>query len=119
MIKHPHINKCVLLRKVCSQVQNSSGQYWYMYNVLHCSYVTKRKPCLHDGIVTIDLDKNSLVEIPPDDGLTRILLVYQTQPSQAKEHKTCLHFSDCACAIGECVTSLPQNGVVLEFQNHS
>ena len=36
----------------------------------------KRKPRPHDGIVTIDLEKNRLVEIPligsepPDDGLT-------------------------------------------------
>ena len=35
-------------------------------HILHCSYVTKRKPCLHDGTVTTDLDKkNRLVEIPP------------------------------------------------------
>ena len=33
-------------------------------DVLHCSYVMKTKPRLHDGRVTIDLDKNRLVEIP-------------------------------------------------------
>ena len=40
------------------EIQNSS------LTVLHCSYVMKRKPCLHDGIVTIHLDKNRLVELP-------------------------------------------------------
>ena len=39
-----------------------------------CNYIMKRKTCLHDGIVTTNLDKNGLVEIPPgrgepDDGL--------------------------------------------------
>ena len=38
--------------------QNSS------LTVLHCSYVMKRKPRLHDGIVTIHCDKNRLVELP-------------------------------------------------------
>ena len=42
-----------------------------------CNYIMKRKTCLHDGIVTTNLDKNGLVEIPPgrgepDDGLTKI-----------------------------------------------
>ena len=38
----------------------------------------KGKPRLHDGTVTIDLEKNRLVEIPhggsepPDDGVTEI-----------------------------------------------
>ena len=40
------------------EIQNSS------LTVLHCSYVMKRKPRLHDGIVTIHLDKNKLVELP-------------------------------------------------------
>ena len=40
------------------EIQNSS------LTVLHCSYVMKRKPRLHDGIVTIHLHKNRLVELP-------------------------------------------------------
>ena len=63
----------------CCSLTYSSGQYWYMF----CSYVMKRKPRLHDGIVTIDIGKNRLVEIPrsasgseaPDDGFTRIQLI--------------------------------------------
>ena len=26
------------------------SQYWWYIHVPHCSYVMKRKPCLHDGI---------------------------------------------------------------------
>ena len=39
------------------EIQNSSL-------TVVCSYVMKRKPRLHDGIVTIHLDKNRLVELP-------------------------------------------------------
>ena len=35
-----------------------------LVHVLHCSYAMKRKPRLHHGTVTIDLDKNRLVESP-------------------------------------------------------
>jgi len=37
-------------------------------HVPHCSYVMKRKPCLHEGTLTIDPNKNRLVEIPPSYG---------------------------------------------------
>ena len=33
-------------------IQTLASQYWYIYN-LHCSDVMKRKPRLHDGIVTV------------------------------------------------------------------
>ena len=45
---------------------------------IHVLHVMKRKPRLHDGTVTVDADKNRLVEVPPsgckppDVGLTRI-----------------------------------------------
>jgi len=45
---------------------------------MHVLQVMKRKPCLHDSTVMIDLDQNRLVEIPhssgkqPDNGLTEI-----------------------------------------------
>ena len=42
-------------------VQNSSLAVLVRRSAL---YVMKKKPCLHDGRVTIDLDKNRLVEIP-------------------------------------------------------
>ena len=45
---------------------------------------------------------------------TGILLVYQTQPSQVKEHKNVLAFWIAHAQLAN-VTSLPQNGVVLEF----
>ena len=53
----------------------------------------KRKPRLHDGIVTIDLGR--LVEIPrsgseaPDDGFTRIQLISK-RPKCSKKNATCV-----------------------------
>ena len=35
-----------------------------MIHVLHV-HILKRKPRLHEGTVTVDTDKNRLVEIPP------------------------------------------------------
>ena len=54
------------------------SQFWsVLVHLLHCSYVMKRKPRPHDGIATMDLDKNRLVEFPlsgsePPDDRTRI-----------------------------------------------
>ena len=45
-----------------STFKTLATQFWS--DVLHALYVMKRKPRLHDGRVTIDLDKNRLVEIP-------------------------------------------------------
>ena len=65
----------------------------------------KRKPRLHDGIVTIDLGKNRLVEIPrsgseaPDDGFTRIQLISKRPKCCKKECNVRLHVN-CACAFG-------------------
>ena len=73
----------------------------------------KRKPRLHDGIVTIDLGKNRLVEIPrsgseaPDDGLTRIQLISKRPKCSKKECN--VH----ACAFGTRDLRLHQNGFVL------
>ena len=75
----------------------------------------KRKPRLHDGIVTIDLGKNSLVEIPrsgseaPDDGFT---LISKRLKCCKKECNVHLHVN-CACAFGMCDLWLHQNGFVL------
>ena len=86
-----------------------------------CSYVMKRKPRLHDGIVTIDLGKNRLVEIPrsgseaPDDGFTRIQLISKYPKCSHHQQKECnvrLHVN-CACAIGTRDLWLHQNGFVL------
>ena len=47
----------------------------------------EKKPCLHDGTVTEDMDKYRLVRIPPSGreppvvGLTRIREAPRTQPS--------------------------------------
>ena len=61
---------------------NTLASLTVLVHVLHCSYVMKRKPFTPPcGIVTIDLGKNRLVEIPrssceaPDDGFTRIQLI--------------------------------------------
>ena len=78
----------------------------------------KRKPRLHDGIVTIDLGKNRLVEIPrsgseaPDDGFTRIQLITKRPKCCKKECNVRLHVS-CACAFGTRDLWLHQNGFVL------
>ena len=98
----------------------SSGQYWYMFCTV-ASYVMKRKPRLHDGIVTIDLGKNRLVEIPrsgseaPDDGFARIQLVTKRPKCNHHQQKECnvhLHVK-CACAFGTRDLWLHQNGFVL------
>ena len=66
-------------RQNCSLTHSSAWSV--LVHVLHCSYVMRRKPRLHDGIVTIDLGKNRLAEIPcsgsdaPDHGFTRIQLI--------------------------------------------
>ena len=78
----------------------------------------KRKPRLHDGIVTIDLGKNRLVEIPhsgseaPDDGFTRIQLISKRSKWSKKECNVHLHVN-CACAFGTRDLWLHQNGFVL------
>ena len=75
----------------------------------------KRKPRLHDGIVTIDLGKNRLVEIPrsgseaPDDGFTRIQLITKRPKCCKKECNVRLHVN-CACAFGTRDLWLHQNG---------
>ena len=87
--------------------------YWYMF----CT-VMKRKPCLHDGIVPIDLDKNRLVEIPPsgseapDDGFTRVQLISKRPKCSKKECNVRLHVN-CACAFGTRDLWLHQNGFML------
>ena len=67
----------------------------------------KRKPCLHIGIVTIDLGKNRLVEIPRSgseawihkkDSADQQALKMQPSPSN-KECNVRLHVN-CACAFG-------------------
>ena len=76
----------------------------------------KRKPRLHDGIVTIDLGKNRLVEIPrsgseaPDDGFTRIQLITKCPKCCEKECNVRLHVN-CACAFGMRDLWLHQNDV--------
>ena len=81
----------------------------------------RRKPLLHDGIVTIDLGKNRLAEIPcsgsdaPDDGFTRIQLISKCPKCnhhQQKESNVRLHVN-CACAFGTRDLWLHQNGFVL------
>ena len=78
----------------------------------------KRKPCLHNGIVTINLGKNRLVEIPhsgseaPDDGFTRIQLISKCLKCSKKECNVRLHVN-CACAFGTRDLWLHQNGFVL------
>ena len=62
--------------------KTSALQLWLLRSIgriqCHVLYVVKRKPYLHDGRAMIDLNKNSLVEIPPssvkppDDGLREI-----------------------------------------------
>ena len=69
----------------------------------------KRKPCLHDGIVTIDLGKNRLVEIPHSGSEAWIhkkdsadQQALEMQPSPSPSNKECnvhLHVN-CACAFG-------------------
>jgi len=47
---------------------------------IHVLHIMKRKPCLHDGTVMVDMDKNRLVDIspsgrePPDVRSSRIQL---------------------------------------------
>ena len=78
----------------------------------------KRKPHLHDGIVTIDLGKNRLAEIPrrgseaPEDGFTRIQLITKRPKCCKKECNVRLHVN-CACAFGTRDLWLHQNGFVL------
>ena len=84
--------------------------------------VMKRKLCLHGGTVTVDSNKNRLVEIPPcahqspDYGLRRI-------PASASNATTCIakngnvHFYvNCTCAIAMSDLLLPQNGIMLELR---
>ena len=91
---------------------------------MFCTVVTsceQRKPRLHDGIVTIDLGKNRLAEIPcsgsdaPDDGFTRIQLISKCPNAtitSKKESNVRLHVN-CACAFGTRDLWLHQNGFVL------
>ena len=60
------------------------------------------KPCLHDGIATIDLDKNRLVEISRRHQmtLTRIQSVYlKRNHHKQKEHNMQLHWTTNACTM--------------------
>ena len=80
-----------------------------------------RKPRLYDGIVTIDLGKNRLAEIPcsgsdaPDDGFTRIQLISKCNHHQRKESNVRLQVN-CACAFGTRDLWLHQNGFVLAIR---
>jgi len=56
---------------------NCSGSMICISPTEKCS-THEKEPCLHDSIVTVDMDENRLLEIPPsgcelpDVGLTRI-----------------------------------------------
>ena len=69
-----------------------SGQY-VIVHVLHCSsYIMKRKPCLHAGIVTTDPNKKEfLIAVceAPDDRLTRIQEVPENTAITQKNNAIC------------------------------
>ena len=78
----------------------------------------RRKPRLHDGIVTIDLGKNRVAEIPcsgsdaPDDGFTRSASARNATITSKKESNVRLQVN-CACTFGTRDLWLHQNGFVL------
>ena len=58
-------------------------------HVLHCSYIMKRKPRLHDGIVTIDLGKNRRHQMMDSQG-SADQQAPKMQPLPAKKNATCV-----------------------------